>query len=93
MSPVNSKRTTNRVIVSLGSNIEPRAEYLRKAIAALSALSETTFEKASSVIETEPVGVPPEFAALKFLNQVAIFETRPNVLDFSTKMHCHPIAA
>ena len=67
MSPVNSKRTTNRAIVSLGSNIEPRAEYLRKAIAALSALPETTFEKASSIIETEPVGVPPEFAALKFL--------------------------
>ncbi len=73
MSPVNSKRTTNRAIVSLGSNIEPRAEYLRKAIAALSALPETTFEKASSIIETEPVGVPPEFAALKFLNQATIF--------------------
>ena len=48
MSPENSKRTTNRAIVSLGSNIEPRAEYLRKAIAALSALPETIFEKASS---------------------------------------------
>ena len=48
MSPENSKRTTNRAIVSLGSNIEPTAEYLRKAIAALSALPETTFERASS---------------------------------------------
>ena len=76
-----------KAIVSLGSNIEPRAEYLKKAIAALSALPETTFVKASSVIETEPVDVPLEFAALKFLNQVAIFETKLDVFDFSRRMH------
>ena len=80
-----SKKT--QVVISLGSNIEPRAEYLKKAIAALSALPETTFEKASSVIETEPVDVPSEFAALKFINQVAIFETKLDVFDFSRRMH------
>ena len=76
-----------RVIVSLGSNIEPRADYLKRAIAALSALPETQFVKASSVIETEPVDVPSEFVALKFLNQVAIFETKLEVFDFSRRMH------
>ena len=76
-----------RALVSLGSNIEPRAEYLKKAIAALSSLPETTFVKASSVIETEPVDVPSEFAALKFLNQVVVFETKLDVFDFSRRMH------
>ena len=86
MSPANSPRS-NRVLVSLGSNIEPRANYLRRAVDALSALPETRFVKASSVIETEPVDVPPEFAALKFLNQVAVFETTLDPFDFSRRMH------
>ena len=87
MSPANSQKPSNRAIVSLGSNIEPRAEYLKRAIAALSSLPETQFVKASSVIETEPVDVPTEFAALKFLNQAAIFETKLHVFDFSRRMH------
>ena len=87
MLPTNSPRPSKRAIVSLGSNLEPRAEYLRRAIAALSALPETQFMKASSVIETEPVDVPSEFAALKFLNQVAIFETKLDPFDFSRRMH------
>ena len=87
MSPVSSQRPSNRAIVSLGSNLEPRADYLKRAIAALSSLPETRFVKASSVIETEPVDVPPEFAALKFLNQVAVFETALDPFDFSRRMH------
>ena len=87
MSPANSQRPSKRVIVSLGSNIEPRQDYLKRAIAALSALPETQFVEASSVLETEPVDVPPEFAALKFLNQVAIFETKLDPFDFSRRMH------
>lgn len=87
MSRANSQRPSNRAIVSLGSNIEPRADYLKRAIAALSSLPETRFVKASSVIETEPVDVSPEFAALKFLNQVAVFETTLDPFDFSRRMH------
>ena len=96
MSLVNSPRNdrtarapTSSVlaIVSLGSNIEPRAEYLKRAIAALSALPETQFVKASSVIETEPVDVPSEFVAFKFLNQAAVFETKLDPFDFSRWMH------
>ena len=87
MSPANSPRPSNRAIVSLGSNLEPRADYLKRAIAALSSLPGTRFVKASSVIETEPVDVPSEFAALKFLNQVAVFETSLGPFDFSRRMH------
>ena len=87
MSRVNSPSPSSRVIVSLGSNLEPRADYLKRAIAALSSLPETWFVKASSVIETEPVDVPPEFAALKFLNQVAVFETSLDPFGFSRQMH------
>ena len=74
-------------VISLGSNVEPRADYLKRAIAALSALPETQFVKASSVIETEPVDAPPEFAALRFLNQAAVFETDLDPFDFSRRMH------
>ena len=87
MSRVSSPRPSKRAIVSLGSNIEPRADYLKRAVAALSSLPETRFVKVSSVIETEPVDVPEEFAALKFLNQVAVFETALDPFEFSRRMH------
>ena len=76
-----------RTIVSLGSNIEPRARYLERALSALAALPETRLVKASSVIETEPVDVPPEFAAQKFLNQLAVLETNLDPQEFSRRMH------
>ena len=80
-------RRPARAIVSLGSNVEPRAEYLARALEALDALPRTRLVKASSVIETEPVDVPPEFAHLKFLNQAALFETALEVRDFARRMH------
>ena len=76
-----------RAIVSLGSNIEPRARYLERALSVLSALPSTRLMKASSVIETEPVDVPAEFAAQRFLNQVAVFETELDPQEFSRQMH------
>ena len=87
MSRANFQRPGNRAIVSLGSNIEPRADYLKRALAALSALPGTRFLKASPVRETDPVDVPEEFAALKFLNQVAVFESTLDPFDFSRRMH------
>lgn len=76
-----------RAIVSLGTNIEPRVDYLEQARAALSALPCTHLLKASSVIETEPVDVPSEYASMKFLNQVLVFETALEPRDFSRRMH------
>ena len=78
---------TVRAIVSLGSNIEPRRAYLDRARAALAALPLTRLVAASPVVETAPVDVPPEFAALKFLNQVAVFETALEPRAFARRMH------
>ena len=74
-------------VISLGSNLEPRLEYLERALAALAALPGTMLVKKSSVIETEGVDVPEEFKELKFLNQVAILETTLEVHEFSRRMH------
>ena len=76
-----------RAIVSLGTNVEPRADYLERARAALSHLPCTHLLQASSVIETEPVDVPPEFASMKFLNQVLVLKTALEPRDFSRRMH------
>ena len=76
-----------RAVVSLGSNIEPRAAYLERALAALSSFPDTTLVRASSVIETEPVDVPKAFERQKFLNQVALFETNLDAFEFSRRMH------
>ena len=76
-----------RAVVSLGSNIEPKADYLRQALVALSNLPETKLVRASSVIETDPVDVPDEFSGQKFLNQVALFDTKLDPFEFSRRMH------
>lgn len=78
---------TTRAIVSLGSNLGNREENLAKALSALSAMPGTALEKASSVIETEPVDVPEEFAGLRFLNQAAVFLTSLSAEEFSRRMH------
>ena len=76
-----------RAIVSLGSNLEPRREYLRRAVELLAKLPRTRLVRESSVIETEPVDVPEQFAGLKFLNQVAVYDTELEPLEFSRLMH------
>ncbi len=76
-----------RAVVSLGSNVGARATYLKRALAALAKLPETRLLGASAVRETEPVDVPPEFAAQRFLNQAAAFETTLAPLAFSRAMH------
>ena len=76
-----------RVVLSLGSNVEPRREYLEKALEAVCKFPSTHFVAASPVEETEPLGVPEEFKYMKFLNQVAIFDTALDARDFSNRMH------
>ena len=75
------------MILCLGSNIEPRLAYLDRAQAALCALPSTRFSAASETEETEPVGVPPEFASQKFLNRILVVETALSPRDFSARMH------
>ena len=74
-------------VVALGSNIEPRAERLEQALRALAELPGTRLVRASSTLDNAGVDVPPEFAHLRFLNQVAAFETSLEVHDFARRMH------
>ena len=53
----------SRVIVCLGSNIEPRLDYLNRAQEALCALPDTRMVAAGGTDETDPVDVPIEFSA------------------------------
>jgi 2-amino-4-hydroxy-6-hydroxymethyldihydropteridine diphosphokinase len=78
---------TVRAIVSLGSNLGDRARSLADATAALAALPGTRLVAESEPEETDPVDVPPEFANLKFLNKVAVFETSLGPEEFSVAMH------
>jgi len=80
-------RAPKRVVVCLGSNIEPRMDYLDRAQTALSAMPSTRLLSSGGTDETDPVGVPDEFAAMKFLNRVLLFETCLSPQEFSRRMH------
>lgn len=82
-----STRNMKRVLVALGSNIEPRARFLEQALDALARFPDTRLVAASSVMETEPVDVPTAFADRKFLNQVAVLESALDPFAFSRRMH------
>ena len=77
----------HRAILSLGSNIEPRAEHLERARKGLAEFPETALVAASSVSETKGVGVPEEFRDCDFLNQVVVCETALDAYGFSARMH------
>ena len=75
-----------QAVVSLGTNIEPRAQRLADALAALAALPQTPLVKVSSVRETEPVDVPAAFRDQRFLNQIAVCETALEAHDFLRRL-------
>lgn len=76
-----------RVILCLGSNIEPRMKYLDRAQEMLCALPNTHFSSASTTEETEPVDVPAGFENQRFLNRILVVETELSPTEFSDKMH------
>lgn len=76
-----------RVVIAFGGNLEPRERYLERALRALADFPRTRLVAASEVEETEPVDVPDEFRALRFLNRVALFETALSPREFSDRMH------
>ena len=77
----------SRVILCLGSNIEPRMEHLDRAQEALCSLPETRFVASGGTDETDPVDVPPEFAGQLFLNRILVVETSLPPMEFSRRMH------
>ena len=65
-----------RVFIGLGSNLEPRAEYMQRALEKLTEIGDVV--RVSSVYETEPVG---GIAQPKFLNAVVELLTQSGPLD------------
>ena len=76
-----------RVILCLGSNIEPRMDFLDRAQAELCALPHTRFVADGGTDETEPVDVPPGFEDQRFLNRILVLETALPPMEFSVLMH------
>ncbi|HEX5315659.1 MAG TPA: 2-amino-4-hydroxy-6-hydroxymethyldihydropteridine diphosphokinase [Candidatus Kapabacteria bacterium] len=70
-----------RVFIGLGSNIEPRFDYLRSAINGLRAMGDVL--KISSVYETAPVGGVPQ---ADYLNAVAELRTSLGPLELAGRL-------
>ena len=64
---------TVEAAVSFGANQGDRLANLSAALAKILALPSVTLLAKSSVYETEPVDVPPEFTDKSFANSVAVF--------------------
>jgi len=62
----------NRVLIGLGSNVEPREEHVRTALDLIQERGAVRLVKASTLRETDPVGGPPQG---KYLNGAAVVET------------------
>ncbi len=69
------------VILSLGSNVGNREEYLRKAIHELKNFFE--IHKVSSIYETSPIGYTDQE---KFLNMVVAGTTKLDIVDFFSNL-------
>ena len=61
--------------LSLGSNLDDRLASLQAARAAIAAIPEVALLASAPVYETEPVGVPDEYADAAFYNTVLIIGT------------------
>ncbi|MCC7300068.1 MAG: 2-amino-4-hydroxy-6-hydroxymethyldihydropteridine diphosphokinase [Verrucomicrobia bacterium] len=70
----------------LGSNMGGRLRLLSQAKTLILLEPEVRFAGQSPVYETEPVGVKPEYAAMKFLNAVLIVESPYTAEEWLTKI-------
>lgn len=61
--------------LSLGSNLDDKLASLRAARTAIAGIPQVSLLASAPLYETEPVGVPDEFAALNFYNTVLIIGT------------------
>ncbi|MDF2947860.1 MAG: folK [Bacillales bacterium] len=65
---------SNKVVISLGTNIEPRLLYLKNAVQSILD-SNITIEDFSSIYETDPIGYEEQD---NFLNMILIVKTSLN---------------
>jgi|GEM_PF-132066 len=68
--------------LSLGSNLGDRVAHLRAARERVLAASDATLLAASSLYETEPVGVQEKYAEMKFINAVLIIDSEESAEDW-----------
>jgi 2-amino-4-hydroxy-6-hydroxymethyldihydropteridine diphosphokinase len=78
---LNVAKELARVFIGLGSNIEPRIEYLRSAINGLRTIGDVL--KISSVYETSPVGGVPQ---PDYLNAVVELRTSLGPLELAGRL-------
>ncbi len=76
-----------RAVIALGSNLGDREAFLDFAVSALSRLAGTRVLRVARRRETAPVGVPPEFAGLTFLNSAVLVETALGPLALLAELH------
>ena len=62
-----------RVLIGLGSNIEPRAEYISRAVEALGQVRGASVERVSANVASDPLDCPP--GSGPFLNAVLLAHT------------------
>ena len=67
--------------LSLGSNLDDRLANLRAARAAIAAIPEVSLLASAPLYETEPVGVPDEYADRTFYNTVLIIGTQTSAFS------------
>lgn len=72
---------------SLGSNLGDRAAHLRAAKRLLLEQPQCRFLAQSSLYETEPVGVKPEYQHLPFLNAVLVIGSGWPVEAWMSRLH------
>ena len=85
------------VLLGLGSNLGGRREFIERAVRLVDEIEGVELKSLSSLIETEPVGGPPQG---RYLNGAAELETalepldlrlrcRINILYMTTSSHLH----
>lgn len=73
--------------IGLGSNIGDRLAHLHTAISKMEKIVGAKLLAKSTIYETEPVDVPEEFTAIKFLNAVALFDVDLDIEAWSKAIH------
>ncbi len=79
-------QTLLEVGLSLGSNLGDRVATLARAKKLIATIDGVKIVSASSLYETEPVGVRQEFQHMKFINAVLILKTRLPVAALHSKL-------
>ena len=94
MTPPSARGATSAALppeveagVSLGANLGDRAANLARAVEALAGAPGVRLVARSSIYETEPVDVAPQFASLSYFNAAAVFAVALPVECWSALCH------